>query len=155
MFYLLNWRIQTIKNSMKKLSEYMNWAEELNQNKLECSSSAPSKQENQNFQLWGVSFPFHTFSIFFLIINIAKKTERVKKILHLCNHPRQWRPLWTNITTGGDTHTYPLDFLLYMTWSMTVVWYKVNYLPVGIRIWFHPNCWVLGFLEKKPICQVK
>ena len=47
---------------------------------------------------------------------------------------------------GEDTaHTYPLDFLLYMTWSMTVVCYKVNYLPVGIRIWFWPNCRIRVF----------
>ena len=43
------------------------------------------------------------------------------------------------------SHTYPLDFLLYMTWHMTVVCYKVNYLPVGIRIWFWPNCRIRVF----------
>ena len=37
-------------------------------------------------------------------------------------------------------HSYPLEFLLYMTWPLTVVYYKVNYLPVGIRIWFQVNC---------------
>ena len=42
-------------------------------------------------------------------------------------------------------HTYPLEFLLYMTWSMTVVYYKVIYLPVGIRIWFWPNCQIRVF----------
>ena len=28
---------------------------------------------------------------------------------------------------------------------MTVVYYKVNYLPVGVRIWFWPNCWIRVF----------
>ena len=42
-------------------------------------------------------------------------------------------------------HTYPLEFLLYVTWSMTVVYYKVNYLPVAIRIWFWPNCRIRVF----------
>merc|ERR1712218_204686 len=45
-------------------------------------------------------------------------------------------------------HTYPLEFLLYMTWSMTVVYYKVNYLPVGVRIWFWPNCRVRVFGDR-------
>ena len=29
-------------------------------------------------------------------------------------------------------HTYPLEFLLNMTWHKTVVCYKVIYLPEGI-----------------------
>ena len=32
-----------------------------------------------------------------------------------------------------------------MTWSMTVVYYKVNYLPVGVTIWFWPNCRIQVF----------
>ena len=44
-------------------------------------------------------------------------------------------------------HTYPLEFLLNMTWPMIVVYYKVNYLPVGVRIWFHPNCRVGVFRD--------
>ena len=38
-------------------------------------------------------------------------------------------------------HSYPLNFLLYLT----MVCYKVNYLPVGIRIWFWPNCLIRVF----------
>ena len=37
-------------------------------------------------------------------------------------------------------HTYPQHFLKFLTWPLTVVYYKVNYLPVGVRIWFWPNC---------------
>ena len=29
---------------------------------------------------------------------------------------------------------------VFMTWLMTVVYYKVNYLPVGVRIWYWENC---------------
>ena len=38
-------------------------------------------------------------------------------------------------------HSYPLNFLLYLT----MVCYNVNYLPVGIRIWFWPNCLIRVF----------
>ena len=44
-----------------------------------------------------------------------------------------------NIAYNND-HTYPQHFLKFLTWPLTVVYYKVNYLPVGVRIWFWPNC---------------
>ena len=37
-------------------------------------------------------------------------------------------------------HTYPQHCFKFQTWQMTVVYYEVNYLPEGVRIWFHPNC---------------
>ena len=42
--------------------------------------------------------------------------------------------------TRAQRHSYPLEFLLYMTWPLTVVYYKVNFLPVGVRIWFQVSC---------------
>ena len=36
-------------------------------------------------------------------------------------------------------------FLKFLTLPLTVVWYKVNYLPAGVRIWFWPNCGILVF----------
>ena len=38
------------------------------------------------------------------------------------------------------SHTYPQHFFKFQTWQMTVVYYKVHYLPGGVRIWFRPNC---------------
>ena len=40
----------------------------------------------------------------------------------------------------SHTHTYPQQFFKFQTWQMTVVYYKVDYLPGGVRIWFRPNC---------------
>ena len=37
------------------------------------------------------------------------------------------------------THLSTATFLFW-TLQMTVVCFKVNYLPGGVRIWFHPNC---------------
>ena len=37
-------------------------------------------------------------------------------------------------------HRYPQHFLKFLTLPLTVVYYKMNYLPVGVRIWFWPNC---------------
>ena len=36
--------------------------------------------------------------------------------------------------------TYPQQFFKFQTWQMTVVYYKVDYLPGGVRIWFRTNC---------------
>ena len=41
---------------------------------------------------------------------------------------------------GGRAHTYPQQFFKFQTWQMTVIYYKVHYLPGGVRIRFHPNC---------------
>ena len=50
-----------------------------------------------------------------------------------------WKQLWLT------THTYPQHFLKFLTWPLTVVYYKVNYLPAGVRIWFWPNCGIRVF----------
>ena len=50
-------------------------------------------------------------------------------------HSRHMSPFWFMFL-----HTYPQHFFKFLTWPLTVVYYKVNYLPVGVRIWFWPNC---------------
>ena len=42
--------------------------------------------------------------------------------------------------TCHGKHTYPQQFFKFQTWQMTVIYYKVHYLPGGVRIRFHPNC---------------
>ena len=42
-------------------------------------------------------------------------------------------------------HRYPQHFFKFLTLPLTVVCYKVNYLPAGVRIWFWPNCGIRVF----------
>ena len=88
------------------------------------------------------------------IISISQSMPQI--IIHLGrNKPENWTKniysilmfrmrsdLFVELGLSGQSseHTYPLEFLWYVTWSMTVVYYKVNYLPVWVRIWFWPNC---------------
>ena len=47
--------------------------------------------------------------------------------------------------TAFAIHRYPQHFFKFLTLPLTVVYYKVNYLPVGVRIWFWPNCRIRVF----------
>ena len=67
-----------------------------------------------------------------------------------CNTCFWWSYVLIAIYPDADTaccrlHTYPQHFLKFLTWPLTVVYYKVNYLPVGVRIWFWPNCRIRVF----------
>ena len=61
---------------------------------------------------------------------------------------RSWEIVYSIMYTcakDNRIHTYPQHFLKFLTWPLTVVYYKVNYLPVGVRIWFWPNCRIRVF----------
>ena len=76
---------------------------------------------------------------------------------HWCNQTRQrWGMSWYCSFTQNDelasetltvnlNHRYPQHFFKFLTLPLTVVYYKVNYLPVGVRIWFWPNCRIQVF----------
>ena len=77
---------------------------------------------------------------------LIKTKSSVKKhsLWNSCSSMRS--SLWHGTATRYSTPIPRSFFDIWpMTWSMTVVYYKVNYLPVGVTIWFWPNCRIRVF----------
>ena len=91
--------------------------------------------------LWSTEFKVSN-SVCSLAFSAAfSRVEQIVDLKECLKNP------WLDIKDQKCGHTYPLDFLYYMTLHMTVV-YNMNYLSEGFRIWFWPNCqiWVVGYM---------